>query len=133
MNVIFILPLSLIGFIVSFYIYYSKKCNKEIICPIGNSCNFVVKSKYGRTFGIENTIPGMIYFALIFLYGIIELLNRNIFKASIIYYFIVIISILSVLFSIYLTSVQAFVLKKWCEYCILSSIISVLILMLLII
>ncbi|MBS3114230.1 hypothetical protein J4448_03940 [Candidatus Woesearchaeota archaeon] len=38
----------------------------------------------------------------------------------------------SVLFSIYLTAVQAFVLKKWCEYCIVSSIASVLILIVLI-
>lgn len=97
-------------------------------CPLGNDCDAVVKSKYGETFGIENTIPGMLYYLLIFFYGITLLLNRNIFKDNIIYYFIVGASIGSVLFSVYLTGVQAFILKKWCDYCIISTIASLLIL-----
>lgn len=133
MNHSYLIILSLIGFAVSFYIYYSKKYNKTLYCPIGKDCDAVVKSKYGKTFGIENTVPGMLYYLLIFTYGIAMFLNRNIFKGSNIYYFVVIASFGSVLFSIYLTAVQAFVLKKWCEYCIVSSIASVLILFILII
>lgn len=130
MNPIYLIILSLIGFAVSFYIYYSKKYDKPMYCPIGKDCDSVVKSKYGKTFGVENTIPGMIYYVLIFAYGF--LLNRNIFKGHIIYYFVVSASVGSVLFSVYLTAVQAFVLKKWCEYCIVSTIASILILILLI-
>ena len=129
---IYLTALSLAGFASSFYIYYSKKYGKTLYCPIAHECDAVVKSKYGQTFGIENTIPGMIYYVLIFLYGLAIFLNRNIFKGAIIYYFVVSASIASVLFSIYLTCVQAFVLKKWCEYCIISSIVSVLILIVLI-
>ena len=97
-------------------------------CPIGQDCDAVVKSRYGKTFGIENAIPGMLYYIMVIGYSITLLLNGNIFKGDIIYYFIVSASIGSVLFSIYLTGVQAFVLKKWCYYCIISSIASVLIL-----
>lgn len=132
MNPIYLIILSLIGFAVSFYIYYSKKYNKKMYCPIGEDCDFVVKSKYGKTFGIENTIPGMLYYSLIFFYGILVFFNRNVFKGNIIYYFLVSASIASVLFSIYLTVVQAFVLKNWCEYCIVSSIASVLILIIIV-
>ncbi len=128
MKSFYLIILSLIGFAVSFYIYYSKKYNKHMYCPLGNDCDAVVKSKYGETFGIENTIPGMLYYLLIFFYGITLLLNRNIFKDNIIYYFIVGASIGSVLFSVYLTGVQAFILKKWCDYCIISTIASLLIL-----
>jgi len=120
--------LSVIGFAVSYYIYHSKKYDKQMYCVIGEDCDAVVKSKYGKTFGIENTIPGMLYYILIFVYGILLFLNRNVFKGDIVYYSIVSASIASVLFSIYLTGVQAFILKKWCEYCIVSSIASVLIL-----
>ena len=129
---IYLIILSLAGFAVSFYIYYSKKYDKPMYCPIGQDCDAVVKSKYGKTFGVENAVPGMIYFLLTFIYGILQLINRNIFKDNTIYYFIVGASIASVLFSIYLTGVQAFILKKWCEYCIVSSIASVLILIILI-
>jgi len=131
MNPAYLIVLSIVGFSVSFYIYYTKKYNKKLYCVMGQNCDEVVKSKYGKTFGIENTIPGMSYYVLVFIYGSSLLLNRNVFKENIIYYFIVIASIGSVLFSAYLAAVQAFVLKKWCEYCIVSSIASLLILIVL--
>ncbi|MBI2558093.1 vitamin K epoxide reductase family protein [Candidatus Woesearchaeota archaeon] len=133
MNYIYLIILSLIGFAVSFYIYYTKKHGKHMYCAIGRDCDAVVTSKYGRTFGIENTVPGMLYYVLIFVYGISMLLNQNIFKGILFYYVIVGSGIASVLFSVYLTGVQAFVLRKWCEYCVASSIASVLILVVLLI
>lgn len=133
MNPAYLIVLSVIGFAVSIYIFYSKKYHKPMYCVIGQNCDEVVKSKYGKTFGIENSIPGMAYYALVFVYAASLLLNRNVFKVNIIYYFIVIASIGSVLFSAYLAAVQAFVLKKWCEYCIVSSVASVLILIVLLI
>jgi len=132
MNPLYLIILSLVGFAVSFYIFYSKKYGKPLHCMIGRDCDDVVKSEYGKTFGIENTIPGMAYYLLVFAYGIAVLYDRNVFKESIIYYFLVSAGIGSVLFSAYLTAIQAFVLKKWCEYCIVSSISSLLILLILI-
>jgi len=129
MNPIYLIFLSLVGFAVSFYIYYTKKYKKKMYCVIGENCDEVVKGRYGKTFGIENAVPGMAYYILILFYGIAVVSNQNIFKGDIVYYFVVSASIGSVLFSIYLTAVQAFVLKKWCEYCIVSSISSLLILM----
>ncbi|MBI2542050.1 vitamin K epoxide reductase family protein [Candidatus Woesearchaeota archaeon] len=131
MNAAYLIILSTIGFAVSFYIFYTKKHGKKMHCVIGENCDDVVKSKYGKTFGIENTIPGMAYYLLVLAYGIAILYDRNVFKENFIYYFIVSASIGSVLFAAYLTSVQAFVLKKWCEYCIVSSISSLLILIVL--
>lgn len=130
---VYLTILSAVGFAVSFYIYYTKKYNKNLYCVIGEDCDAVVKSKYGKTFGIENTVPGMMYYGIIFFYGVALLYNRNIFKETIVYYSLVSASALSVLFSIYLTAVQAFVLKKWCEYCVVSSISSLLILIVLLI
>ena len=132
MNNLFLIILSIIGLIVSIYLYYSKTHGKKIVCIIGHNCEEVVKSKYGKNFGIENTVTGIFYYLLVFGYGISTLLDQNIFKESIIYYIIIGISSLSSLFSIYLAFVQAFVLKKWCDYCIISTIVSVLILLVLI-
>lgn len=132
MNELYLISLSLIGFAVSLYLFYSKTHNKAIYCFIGHDCDEVVKSKYGETFGIENTLIGMLYYGVVIAYGIALFLNRNLFKWNIIYHSIVIASIASALMSIYLTGVQAFVLKKWCEYCIVSTIVSVLILLVLI-
>ena len=131
MNPTYLIILSIVGFLVSFYIYYTKKYNKNLYCIIGEDCDAVVRSRYGKTFGVENTLPGMMYYLVIFIYGIALFFNQNIFKASIVYYLVVGASIASVLFSIYLIAVQAFVLKKWCEYCIVSSIASLIILIVL--
>lgn len=134
--------LSFIGLLVSWYLYYSKTHDKRIYCLMGHDCEEVVRSKYGKTFGIENTLIGMLYYLLIFVYGILLIgieqpvlafLNRNIFIGKLVYYLIVGAGIGSVGFSVYLTAVQAFVLKKWCDYCIISSIVSVLILVVLVI
>jgi len=123
----YLIILSLIGFAVSAYIFYSKKYDKPLFCPIGKNCDEVVRSKYGKTFGIENTIPGMGFYILIFVYAIGLISNRNLFKEAIVYYSLVGISFVSVLFSLYLVYIQKFVLRKWCYYCIISSIASMLI------
>ncbi|HLC62228.1 MAG TPA: vitamin K epoxide reductase family protein [Candidatus Nanoarchaeia archaeon] len=123
----YLIILSLIGFAVSAYMYYSKKFNKPLFCPIGGNCDDVIKSKYGKTFGIENTIPGMGYYLLIFVYALGLISNRNLFKEVIVYYSLVGISSASVLFSLYLAYIQKFVLRKWCHYCIISTIASLLI------
>src|SRR3989338_8822481 len=112
----YLIIFSLIGFAVSFYMYYSKKYGKPLYCPIGENCDDVIKSKYGKTFGIENTIPGMGYYAMILIYAAGLLSNRNLFKEAAIYYSIVGISLVSVLFSLYLAYIQKFVLRKWCLY-----------------
>ena len=131
MTEIYLIVFSAIGFFVSAYILYSKKFDKPLFCPIGENCDDVVRSRYGKTFGVENTIPGMAFYALVFIYAIGSILNRNIFKEVIVYYSLVGISICSVLFSLYLVYIQKFVLKKWCIYCIVSTIASLFILIIL--
>src|SRR3989344_5377181 len=133
MNPVYLIILALIGFSVSFYLYYAKTYNKKIYCISKHDCDAVVKSKYGKTFGIENTLFGMPYYLMILAYGIVLLLDGNLFKGMYVYYFLVGSSAASVLYSIYLTGVQAFVLRKWCDYCIISSIASVLILIVLVV
>ena len=123
----YLIILSLIGFAVSAYMYYSKKYDKPLFCPRGGNCDDVIKSKYGKTFGIENTIPGMGYYVVILIYAMGLLSNRNIFKEAIVYYSIVGISLVSVMFSLYLAYIQKFVLRKWCYYCIISTIASLMI------
>ncbi len=60
MNPVYLIVLAIIGFSVSFYLYYTKTYNKKIYCISKNDCDAVVKSKYGKTFGIENTLLGML-------------------------------------------------------------------------
>lgn len=133
MNPIYLIALAMVGLSISLYIYFSKSTNTPLVCPIGHGCEDVISSKYGKTFGVENTLLGIPYYLAVIAYGTGIILNRNIFKEAIVHYFLVGISACSVLFSAYLTGVQAFVLKKWCVYCLVSSTVALLIFLTLII
>ena len=132
MKEIYLVVLSLIGLVISVYIFYTKKSDKSLWCPIGKDCDVVVKSEYSKIFGIENTFFGILYYGMILIYALLIIFDRNLFKGIIVYYLVVSISGIAVLYSAYLTGVQAFILKKWCYYCITSAISSALIFLILV-
>ena len=117
------------GFCISAYIYFKKKpeATKPMVCPIGGHCEDVVGSKYGKTFGIENTILGMLYYLLIAIYvlsfsvGFLTSVEQELALAM------KAITTGSFLFSLYLLSVMQFKLKMWCTWCLGSAACSTLI------
>ncbi|MEK6849738.1 MAG: vitamin K epoxide reductase family protein [Nanoarchaeota archaeon] len=110
--------LALAGFLISFYIYYTKKNNQQLVCIIGKGCNAVVESKYNTLVGVPNEVIGMLYYALI-LWSALFALSPTFITIRLF------VSGAAALAGLGLLSIQAFVLKKWCEYCIASAIISV--------
>lgn len=84
----------------------------------GFDCATVAKSSYSEIIGIPVSVLGLaayIFFLLaIFVYAFrpsSSLLNAMIFASA-----------FGLLFSLYLTSVEAFVLHAWCLYCVISQI-----------
>ena len=113
--------LSTAGLILSIYINQKKNKKQKLVCVIGQDCDKVIRSKYGKTFGIENTLLGILYFLFILAAALLN------WAASIILplYITFTASAGSAAFSAYLTGVQLFVLKEWCEYCLAASGISI--------
>jgi len=120
---------AIIGLCISSYIYFKKKpkAKKPMVCPIGGHCEDVVGSKYGKTFGIENTFLGMLYYLLIAVYMVLLLGNITLPEAETIRLLIKVATTGSFLFSAYLIGVMQFKLKIWCTWCIGSAICSTLI------
>src|SRR3989344_6958357 len=108
---IIIIP-SLAGFLLSFYICRKKRKQEKMTCPIGSDCDSVIHSEYSAFLGIPLETIGIFYYGIILLgYCLIstaEILN---FPTSI--FFLITISTLAFLFSIYLTIIQGAVLKEW--------------------
>ncbi len=125
MNIILLVTLlsAITGFCISAYIYFKKKpqSTKPMVCPIGGHCEDVVGSKYGKTFGIENTLLGMLYYLLIAVYMLTLLVNLNLPQADTVSLLIKLATTGSFLFSAYLISVMQFKLKMWCTWCIGSA------------
>lgn len=134
MEEVLLIFFSILGFLIAYHVWNKVHRKKQkLVCLRGEGCNKVTTSKYAKTFGIENTLMGMAYFILIFAIGILQLIFPEILTLSYVFWGKILVSGSSALFSIYLIGIQAFVLKDWCEYCLASSAISVLIFMTIII
>ena len=116
-----ILILAIIGFTVSCHIYIHNQPDKKLVCLISDKdCGKVVNSKYNKTFGIKNEFAGMFYYCLIIIVFFISLFFPILHILFIILLLKIIISI-AAFFSIYLTLLQFFLLKHYCEWCLASA------------
>lgn len=111
-----VLGLSALGLIISLYLLYVKLRNKKLICFLGEDCDAVVKSKYGYLFKVPNEVLGVLYYA--------SMIMGMIFAINIL--FLQIAAILALTASLMLVVIQAFFLKKWCEWCISTAFINLL-------
>lgn len=121
----FIILAALGGFGVSFYIFYIKKNKGVLVCPTGSDCNAVVKSRYSKFLGVPLEYLGMAYYLIA-----ASLYITFIFAPAlltILLPFAIGLTAFAFLFSLYLIFVQAFLLKQWCIWCLLSAGLSIII------
>ena len=120
--------LALVGLADAGYLLYKKVRKEKLTCFLGDDCDRVTKSKYGYTAGIPNEILGIgFYLSCLFLFGLSFLGHTFLLGISLNTY-LVLAAIPASLASLYLIGVQAFILKEWCEYCLLSAAVNFLIL-----
>ena len=98
-----------IGILVSAYLFYARLTGGELVCGISN-CNTVNSSKYSVLLGIPLSAWGLLFYI-----GMIFLLLIGKYK---LFY---LASIFGLLFSAYLTFLEFFVIKAWCQWCLLSA------------
>jgi uncharacterized membrane protein len=111
--------LGLGGFYLAYYISHHKK-RATLVCPLNGSCDTVVTSSYSKLFGIPVEILGMAYYGLIAIsYGTLFFVPNE--APSILPPLAMALTAIAFCFSIYLTAVQALVLKHWCTWCLFSA------------
>lgn len=112
--------LGLFGFSLAYYIFHKKHKKQPLVCPLQSKCELVTHSDYSKIFGIPVEILGMLYYASVVVLHVVALaapsvINFGMVRASLI------LSAAAFLFSLYLVSIQAFVLKQWCTWCLFSA------------
>ena len=122
----FIALLALGGFCVALYIYYTKKNKRELVCPLGSDCNAVINSKYAKFLNIPLEYLGMLYYCIILIAYILLIFTNNLFS-NFSLLGLVMLSGLAFLFSLYLLFAQAFLIRQWCIWCLLSAMFSTII------
>ena len=120
--------LAIIGFLLSWFIFSKKKRNKKLVCFIGKDCNKVLYSKYSKLFfGISNEALGMVYYGVVVLFAVLFFFGIEQISALSLIPFLLIITGAASVFSIVLIYLQAFVIREWCEYCLMSAGINIVI------
>jgi uncharacterized membrane protein len=112
------------GFGVALYIFHTKKHKHQLVCPVGSNCNVVMTSQYSKFLGVSLEYWGMFYYSVIFVTYVILIfaphLLSELFLSG-----LIMLTVGAFLFSLYLLFVQAFILRQWCIWCLLSAMLSI--------
>ncbi|AWB10896.1 putative membrane protein [Thermodesulfobium acidiphilum] len=115
----------LIGLLISIYLFHLETTNSSGVCILFSGCNTVQRSSFSHIFGI---IPLALLEILLFISLFGFWINSFILKRDKIFYFdlnkiVFWITFLAVIVAIYLTILEIFIVKAACVYCLISSII----------
>jgi len=108
------------GLSIAHLIHRKRKYSHQLICPIGTNCDPVIYSKYSRLFRVPLETIGAIYYTIVVLtYAAFQALpDLHSPGAALV---LLELTTVALLFSLYLTYIQAFVLKQWCTWCLFSA------------
>lgn len=118
MNTTLLYVCAVIGLLDTLYLIYHKLRGTDVAC-IGFPkawCKKVQYSSYSKTFGIPNSVAGFGMYAAIF--GLTYAYAAGAASALP----VVAVVTFGFLFSMYFTYIQAFVLRAFCTWCVLSAV-----------
>lgn len=118
------LVLSILGIADAGYLAYKHTRKQPLICPIGDNCSAVTESRWSHLFGVRTEVLGLLYYSGLLCAMLSVLFFSPLSKDVVL--FLPWVTGCGVLFSLFLVSLQAFVIKKYCFYCLLSALISLL-------
>lgn len=108
------------GFMLATYIYLKKQRAQPLVCPLNGECDLVTQSEYSKFLGVAVEKMGMAYYTLVIsIYALHGFLPG--FVPDKVMFLMTGVTIGAFIFSVYLIFIQAFVLKKWCTWCIFSA------------
>jgi uncharacterized membrane protein/glutaredoxin len=114
--------LALMGLAVSGYMLYIEMAEVIAICGPVSDCNSVQQSEYSHLFGIPIALFGVIaYLTILLVWSIVHYSAEKIAYIGRLVLFLLTLS--GTLFSIYLTSLEPFVIGASCIWCLASAII----------
>lgn len=130
-NWAWLIPAScVVGFGVAGYLAYVETAQVQAICgPVGD-CNTVQQSEYARLFGILPIgVLGLVgYIAIAAAWGIARFSNDRLANLAALALFVM--TVFGVLFSIYLTFLEPFVIGATCAWCLTSAILMTILMLL---
>ena len=115
-----IVILAVFNLAVSLYLAITKILGLPVPCTITRGCEVVLNSKYSVLLGVPLPILGIIFYSAII---VLALLANHYHKAG---RLLTLALGIGSLFSLSFLSIQLFVLKHFCEYCLATDSITIL-------
>lgn len=122
-----IFVLSLLGLAVSAFLFYEYTFAGAVICPTGAGCDIVRASPYSYLLGIPLPLFGMVFYLGM---AILAVVSSHDLPTKMVKKLQFLMAFSGVAFGVYLTYLEAFVIRAYCFWCVLSFIISLVILLL---
>lgn len=110
---------ALVGLVDSIYLTIQHLKGYSVQCTVTSGCEEVLTSAYATIGGYPLAAFGATAYFAAFSLAILALFGHAIARRLLFY--LVVLMLLTTLFLLY---VQAFVLGKWCQYCLLSAIVT---------
>ena len=120
------LALTLVGILDAMYVAYGSYSGTQLWCPILDGCNTVVNSPYSRVLGMPMSYFGFIYY--LFMFGLAARLAYEPASKSL-RFRAVLYAALGAVSSAYFIYLQLSLIQAICSYCIISAIVSFLLLL----
>ena len=120
--VVSLIVLAILGIFDSGYLIKKRVKKQPLSCPINGGCEKVVESRWNAIFFIKNDVLGLFYYILILFLALYLF-----FTSEKLLFLTKLISGASLLFSLFLVFIQAKIIKEYCFYCLISTLINLLI------
>ncbi|MEM7402647.1 MAG: vitamin K epoxide reductase family protein [Myxococcota bacterium] len=115
--------LSLLGLAVALYLAYVEASHNSVVCgPVGN-CAAVQQSEYAKLLGVPVAYLGVLAYVAILWAWICAKVAKQGLLARAANWFVWLTSVGGVLFSIYLTFLEPFVIGATCAWCLTSAVV----------
>ena len=111
---------ALVGLGLSGWIHHKKFVKEKLVCPTGSDCETVIYSKHSKFLGVPVENLGVFYYLLVAAGYTLFLFSPN-WESDVYSFAIISVTTLAFLFSIYLTYIQAMVLREWCIWCLVAA------------
>ncbi|OGH08810.1 MAG: hypothetical protein A2152_02955 [Candidatus Levybacteria bacterium RBG_16_35_6] len=112
--------LAFLGIIDSIYLTLVRYANSSPICTVNEQCQMVLTSRFSAVGHIPLSLIGIFYYSSVFVISIylIRRYNKDVLS------FLFLITFCGLIVSMFLISVQALILGAFCQYCLFSEAVS---------
>ncbi len=110
---------SLVGLGISSYLLYIYTFGLPLPCG-SNGCEIVRYSKYSKIFSISVPFYGVAFYLSLFIASLVSVFYKNRFTFPV----LTLLTAAGFISSVYFTSLELFVIKAICNWCVASAIVS---------